>query len=227
MLEFDPTTFSGTVPLFPLPGTVLFPHMTLPLHIFEPRYRQMVADALEGEQLIAMALLAPGWESHYEGRPKIYEMTCLGQIVVHERMPDGKYNLMLKGLLRAVITEELPATKPYRQAKVELYRDFYPREAVIDRSRRMRELVLSLRRLFRQTDADALVARLLESEIPLGQICDILSPLLRCDVPVKQELLEEIDVDQRSDLLLMALRRELAAADQVVAPVYPPAFSLN
>jgi Lon protease-like protein len=219
MTDFDPTRFSGTVPLFPLPGTVLFPHQTLPLHIFEPRYRQMVAEALEGEKLIAMALLSPGWQSQYEGRPKIHEMTCLGQIVVHERLPDGKSNLMLKGLMRAVVTEELPPDRLYRTAKVELYKDYYHREPMIDRSRRVNELILSLRKLFRHTDAAALVARLLESEIPLGQ--------LRCDAETKHELLEEVDADQRSDLLLMALRRELAAADQVVAPVYPPAFSLN
>ena len=227
MTDFDPTCFSGTVPLFPLPGMVLFPHQTLPLHVFEPRYRQMVADALYGEKLIAMALLSPGWQSQYEGRPKIHEMTCLGQIVVHERLPDGKYNLMLKGLMRAVVTEELPPDRLYRTAKVELYKDYYHREPMIDRSRRVQELILSLRQLFRHTDGAALVARLLESEIPLGQLCDLLAPLLRGDAAEKQALLEDVDADQRSDLLLMAIRRELAAADQVAAPVYPPAFSLN
>jgi Lon protease-like protein len=227
MTDFDPTRFSGTVPLFPLPGTVLFPHQTLPLHIFEPRYRQMVAEALEGEKLIAMALLAPGWQSQYQGRPKIHEMTCLGQIVVHERLPDGKYNLMLRGVMRAVVTEELPPDRLYRTAKVELYKDYYHREPMIDRSRRACELVLSLKKLFRHTDGDALVARLMETELPLGQLCDLLAPLLRCDAAEKQALLEEPDADQRSDQLLMAIRRELAAADQVASPVYPPAFSLN
>ena len=77
-LSFAPQEFSGKVRLFPLPNLVLFPHVMQPLHIFEPRYRFLLEDALATDRLIAMALLAPGWENDYEGRPPLYPMACLG-----------------------------------------------------------------------------------------------------------------------------------------------------
>src|SRR5437763_16029642 len=82
----------SAVPIFPLPNVVLFPHVILPLHIFEERYKQMTADALTGPRQIAMALLKPGWEKDYYQRPGIEPVVCVGTIVSHEMMPDGKYN---------------------------------------------------------------------------------------------------------------------------------------
>ena len=73
----------ATLPLFPLPNVVLFPNVFLPLHIFEPRYRAMVADALKGDRLIGMVLLRPGWESDYEGRPPVFPTGCAGLITTH------------------------------------------------------------------------------------------------------------------------------------------------
>ncbi len=96
----------SAVPLFPLPNVVLFPGAVLPLHIFEDRYRQMTADALEGDGLIAMALLKPGWEKCYYGRPAIEPVVCVGKILSHEKLADGKYNFLLQGQLRATIVRE-------------------------------------------------------------------------------------------------------------------------
>ena len=93
--------FGGTARLFPLPNLVLFPHVVQPLHIFEARYRQMMADALDDDRLLAMALLRPGWEEEYDKRPAIHPMVCLGRIAEEERLADGRYNLMLQGLSRA------------------------------------------------------------------------------------------------------------------------------
>src|SRR5204863_9636969 len=90
--------FKGTARLFPLPNVVLFPHVVQPLHIFEPRYRQMTADALAGDQLIAPALLRPGWEGDYEGRPATYPVVCVGKIVSEQQLPDGRFNILLRGL---------------------------------------------------------------------------------------------------------------------------------
>src|SRR5437899_565137 len=98
--------FSGIVPVFPLPNAVLFPHLSLPLHIFEERYKQMTADALQAEKLIAMALLKPGWETDYEQAPAFHEMLCLGRIIADEKLPNGRYNLVLQGIHRAVVIEE-------------------------------------------------------------------------------------------------------------------------
>jgi Lon protease-like protein len=107
-----------TIPIFPLPNVVLFPHVSLPLHIFEPRYRKMVADALDSHRTIGMVLLRPGWEEDYAGRPPVYERGCAGTIIAAEELPDGRYNIVLKGALRFLIREE-HAGEPYRLARVE------------------------------------------------------------------------------------------------------------
>src|SRR5581483_8559229 len=106
-LFVQPEHFSGTARLFPLPNLVLFPHVMQPLHIFEPRYRQMTTDALDGDRLIALALLRPGWEADYDGKPVIYPVACLGRIVAEQRLEDGRYNILLRGLSRIRVLEEL------------------------------------------------------------------------------------------------------------------------
>ena len=93
-------TFAGTAPLFPLPDVVHFPHLLLPLHIFEPRYREMVADAIEGDRLLAMALLKPG-STTTAGSPPIHNTVCLGRITANQQTEDGRYYLVLQGLSRA------------------------------------------------------------------------------------------------------------------------------
>lgn len=104
------------LPLFPLPNVVLFPRMPLPLHVFEPRYRTMVADALETHRAIGMVLLKSGWESDYHGRPPVYPVGCAGLIERCERFEDGRYNLLLKGVARFRVGGERPGL-PYRVAE--------------------------------------------------------------------------------------------------------------
>lgn len=105
------------IPLFPLPGVVLMPGTMLPLHIFEPRYRAMVADALAGDRTIGMAMLYPGWESGGDD-PRIYAVGGAGEIVESEELEDGRYNILLEGRFRYRVIEETPAN-PYRIARVE------------------------------------------------------------------------------------------------------------
>lgn len=106
------------IPIFPLPATVLFPNVFLPLYIFEPRYREMVREALGGEHLIGMVLLKSGWESDYEGSPPIYEVGCAGLITHAEPLSGGRYNLVLQGIERfRVVGEE--EGRVYRRAHVE------------------------------------------------------------------------------------------------------------
>ena len=81
-----------TIPVFPLPTTVFYPGTPLPLHIFEPRYRQMTADALEGSRVIGMVLLKSNWEDDYFGRPPVFSVGCIGTIEKATKHPDGKYN---------------------------------------------------------------------------------------------------------------------------------------
>ena len=109
---------SDLVPLFPLPNVVLFPKVFLPLHIFEPRYREMVTDAVASDRLIGMVLLRPGWDKDYEGRPPIYPVGCSGVMTHVERLPDGRFNIVLRGLERFRIVEE-DRDRPYRRALVE------------------------------------------------------------------------------------------------------------
>jgi Lon protease-like protein len=96
----------SSLPLFPLPNVVLFPGVFLPLHIFEPRYRVMIEDALAGDRMIGMALLKPGFEAEYEGRPPIYAVGCMGLITHAERLPDGRFNIVLQGVERFRVRDE-------------------------------------------------------------------------------------------------------------------------
>ena len=88
----------ATIPIFPLPNAVLFPNVFMPLHIFESRYRAMVADALAGDRIIGMVLLKAGFETDYEGRPPIFPVGYAGVITHSERLADGRFNIVLKGL---------------------------------------------------------------------------------------------------------------------------------
>jgi Lon protease-like protein len=114
----DGTTLPTEIPLFPLPEVVLFPGMARPLVIYEPRYREMVADALKGDRIIGMVLLRPGYEKDYEGRPPVYTIGSAGVIEDYEQVPDGRYLILLRGLTTFRILSE-DQRKPYRLARVE------------------------------------------------------------------------------------------------------------
>src|SRR5215208_226924 len=115
--SFEPFPIPTRVPIFPLPNVVLFPRTYLPLHVFEPRYRQMVTDATAGGQCIAMALLKEGWESEYYGNPPIYSLVCVGRLMSVQPLPDGRSHILLQGLERCDIQEE-HFDKPYREATI-------------------------------------------------------------------------------------------------------------
>ena len=110
----------SSLPIFPLPTVVLFPNVFLPLHIFEPRYRQMVADAINGDRLIGMVLLKPGADAEYDAQPPVYATGCMGLITHVEKLADGRYNLVLRGLDKfTIVGEESPAPgQLYRRAMV-------------------------------------------------------------------------------------------------------------
>jgi uncharacterized protein len=128
----------STIPVFPLPTVVLFPNVFLPLHIFEPRYRQMVADALNGDRIIGMVLLRPGWESDYEGRPPVYPVGCAGLITFSEQHPDGRFNIVLRGLEKFRVEGE-DSSRSYRVARVEsIMEEPTPADRAIIRDERRR-----------------------------------------------------------------------------------------
>ncbi|MFM9963411.1 MAG: LON peptidase substrate-binding domain-containing protein [Planctomycetaceae bacterium] len=223
-LEF----FTGQAPLFPLPNVVQFPHTWLPLHIFEPRYRAMITDALNDDRLIAMALMRPHQESVYGTKlAKIHPVVCLGHIEVAERLPDGRFNLALRGLCRARIESELDTELPYRLANLTLLPDWYPTELTIDRRHRQRELLAGATEVLPELQSAPLLHQLFDAELPLGVLCDVLAHSLGLNPNEAQSLLAEQDVDVRSDLVLQHLRqrqRQLAAG---ITENSLPAFSLN
>ena len=118
-----------SIPLFPLPNVVLFPNVFLPLHIFEPRYRAMTADALQGDRIIGMALLRPGYETEYDGRPAIYDIGCAGVITHSQPLADGRYDVVLRGIEKFRIRSE-DHSRPYRVGHVEAIPEAIPPDEV-------------------------------------------------------------------------------------------------
>lgn len=225
-LSFSPADFCGVARLFPLPNLVMFPHVLQPLHVFEPRYREMVEEALAGDRLIAMALLVPGWEADYEGRPAIHPVMCLGRIASHQRLEDGRFNILLAGLRRARLARELPPDKLFREAEIEILDDVYNPQASGRRAALQRRLVESfrqkmpdLKQLHKQLD------EILASEIPLGILTDILAFTLKLELPLKERLLAETDVARRAEALLDAMHSGAATVESSFK--FPPDFSAN
>jgi ATP-dependent Lon protease len=222
---------TGPVRLFPLPSLVMFPHVVQPLHIFEPRYCSLLEEAIAGDRQIAMVLLQPGWESDYEGRPAIAPVACLGKVMAHERLPAGRHNILLRGLRRVAIQRELPASRPFREAVVELLDDFYPASGAKRRAKSQRQLVELARQLL--PDSTALheeLDELLASDASLGMLTDVFSFTLGFSTAVKQRLLAESNVDFRGNLLtdqLTALVRRLEPQATDDPTALPPRFSLN
>lgn len=112
-----------TVPLFPLPNVVLFPKTLRPLHIFEPRYRALVSEAIKTDNLIGMVLLKEGWEEQYDKFPPIQSTGCLGRVIQSNRLADGRYYITLLGLSSFTIQEELEPGK-FRKGLVDLNESF-------------------------------------------------------------------------------------------------------
>src|SRR4051812_34659892 len=169
--DYDLRDFGNVCRLFPLPGVVLFPHAVLPLHIFEPRYRQMTEDALASDRLITIVQVRPPGEWATPGQPALEDHGCLGRIVKHERLPDGRFRFLLLGRKRVRLTREVPSGKLYRTAEVEIVEDVDPGGA--DQPRRT-ELIALFRRLFRDRidpDLDALF----DTDLPLGVLSDIVA----------------------------------------------------
>jgi Lon protease-like protein len=200
----------SSVPLFPLPNVVLFPRAVLPLHIFEERYKAMTADALAGARRVAMALLRPGWEKDYYHRPAIEPVVCVGTILSHERLADGKYNFLLQGNTRARIVSEAGGTS-YRVAHVEPVEETAaPENALADERRRLERLfrpaalgATALGRQFRQ---------FLAGGVPTPDVADLLAFNYLEDVALKQSLLAECDVLRRVRRLIDALEQSHASS---------------
>jgi Lon protease-like protein len=226
--ELDLDDIGNVVRLFPLPGVVLFPHAVLPLHIFEPRYRQMTEDALGSDRLVTIVRVREPHTCGLEGNPAVEDVACVGRIVKCERLHGGRFNFLLLGLARVRLVRELHGPTPYRQAEVEVLRD----EAPDDAGAALRAaLVEQFRELARsQGVLDDDLEAMLGSSIPLGALSDIVAHALALPPPVKQGLLAETRVARRAETLvriLGELRDCSAERDAPPARRYPPPISLN
>ena len=220
--------FDGIARLFPLPNVVMFPFIMQALHIFEPRYRQLTADALAADRLITLALLQPGWEADYEGRPAVHSVACIGRIVAHQRLEDGRYNLQLRGVSRVRLIEEVDTGRLYRNARVAVLSEIPVGHPEIDQElrRRLRRAVPKWHPA--KEPERGFFRKLLASNLPFGMIGDLLACMLPVALPVKQTLLETLDVEQRLRCLLEYLEGEPAVPlDQSGTPRFPPDFSVN
>ncbi len=222
-----PSSFDGTVRLFPLPDVVLFPHVLLPLHIFEPRYRQMTADALATDRLITLVLLKQGVEEEQSERPPLHSIACLGKILTEQRLEDGRYYIFLRGLSRARILNELNQDQPYRSARVELLDDTVLPTAKEERRYR-EEIAESVNTWFAAMgELSEPLTKLLHSDLPLGTFVDILGFALPLAYELKQELLQELEVGKRARRLLRYLQTENPPEPTALSRKFPPDFSAN
>jgi len=197
----DPVSLPDEIPLFPLPNVVLFPDAYLPLHIFEPRYRAMTRDALAGRRLIGMVVLRDGWQADEGGTPALYATGCAGDIVHHEALPDGRFNLILHGVTRFVIEDEVPGDTLYRLARVRWQPepDATSSPAALPGLRQQLEALL----LPAVARGDVRMPAGLSDQALVNAVCQAL------DLPAieKLALLEKPDVQTRARTLLPVLER--------------------
>lgn len=161
------------VPMFPLPGVFLFPRQLMPLHIFEPRYREMIEDSLDGPGRIVMGSVTEEPRTNTDGEPEVLPVAGLGEIARHEKLPDGRFLIWVFGLARVRI-EEIPSDQPYRRVR------FAPLQEVEPTEREVEELSGPLRAaiLSRAQGQD------LPPDVPLELLADLL--LQRTELPPEE-----------------------------------------
>jgi hypothetical protein len=198
------------VGLFPLPNVVLFPAQLLALHVFEPRYRRLIRDVITQQLPLAVPRLEPGFAAAYHGSPPVHEICGVGEIREYTELPDGCYNVVLRGLGRVRLVEEL-RSHPYRVARAEIPLQ-RPADAAVSEALRA-ELVKQLRRLAPHLPSPVqnLEARL---STDIGACADIVAGALIEEPDQRQQLLEELDPCRRASWLIAHLHgqaRDLSA----------------
>lgn len=185
------------LPVFPLPRVVFFPGSTLPLHLFEERYRDMMEDCVSrGPMVMAVTLLRGDWEADYEGRPDIHEVAGAGRILDWQRRDDGRFDLLLHGLSRVKL-EELPAEgRSYRRARATRLEDrvTHP-EAIPKLVTPVMATASSVVALVRERYPDFHLG--IDASTPPGVLADRIADRLVSEPETRQQLLEAVDVKVR------------------------------
>ncbi len=218
--------FNGRARLFPLPNLVFFPHVMQPLHIFEPRYRQMTSDALADDRLIALVLPRPGWEKEYADRPAIHSVACIGRIMAQQQLDDGRYNILLRGITRIRIVEEKPTSKLYRIGRCRVLQERPITDEALAQQWRETLIEKSPSWFAAQSEVMEQMGKLLKSDLGLGTLCDIIAFALSLSADVKQNLLEELDVETRLTQLCEVLEA-VKVVNESATRRFPPEFSVN
>lgn len=227
MDDFDVSDFNGVCRLFPLPGVVQFPHSVLPLHIFEPRYREMTEDALESDKLITIVQLRPLEESSTSGVRPVEAFGCLGRIIRHQRLKDGRFRILLHGLSRVHLIKEIESPKQYRLSHARVIADQEGLGVAPEP-----EVLASLFRKFIVQEAGAIdpeMDTLLAAPLSLSVLTDIIGHALPLPVAMKQRLLDKNDVSWRANALVSWILSSFnpnANADRFDTG-FPPPFSRN
>lgn len=190
--------------VFPLPNVVFFPGINLPLHIFEPRYCEMIRETMVNKQHIGMFLLQPGWEQDYYGNPPVFPVGCSGELTLVEELPDDKFNVVLKGLYRVRALEETQEN-PYRKARVEILPEIVRQDAG-DLQAVRAELLLQYRRITNENSA-------LDALTDFTVFVNSLAGSLRLDLESRLQLLTEDDVLARARILGGILQKQAAIVD--------------
>ena len=188
------------ISIFPLPGVILFPRLTLPLHIFEPRYCAMISDCLARDRRISM-IQPPEARSGAMARPSLFDVGCLGRIGDVEALEDGRYNVVLEGVARFRVERELAVTTPFRQVEAQLYDEVEGRAlAPVERALFEREARDFARAHGYQVDWEQ-VSRLDDVSLING-----VAQIAPFDPASKQALLEAADVAERCSLLVQLMQ---------------------
>jgi len=205
------------IAIFPLSSVAMFPGIQCPLHIFEPRYRQMVEHVLAGDGRIGMATIRPECLDEIEGDPELFETGCAGVITEHQELPDGRFNLVLLGTRRFRIITEEPRTgdRQFRTARVKFLEDPVPEERA-GRIAQLRPALLELVNTFlEQSDPDhaARFAQRDLSAVDDTTLVNALSNSFPLSTSDKQQLLSADSISERLDRLMGVLEVRVAESD--------------
>lgn len=201
--------FSGIVPVFPLSTVVFFPNTLLPLHIFEPRYRDMLSDSLNSEKIIAMALLKPGWDENYYGSPEVFDVAGMGRIVSSETFDDGRSNIVLYGLKRIKIVE-FTEDKPYRKARIELLEN-KSGDDEINYKENLKNVVSDWNDMLGAKHKEHQLN--INMDLPLENLTDVMASVIFTNIFDRQSYLEETNVQKRAAMLIESMKTRIKYVD--------------
>lgn len=197
----------GRIPIFPLPETVFYPHTVLPLHVFEPRYRQMVAEALPSDGVLGIVLLQPGWQECYFESPETYSVGCAGPMTDVVQLPDGRYTLSLAGRWKMEVIRYV-RTEPYRIAEVRELEEREPDESLTAAQKAKTRLLGAYTTLAAELAGRPSNPFTLDSSLELSQIVNLACLHLGIEAEEKQRLLELGDVEERARRVIRMLEGE-------------------